>query len=112
MSATTTIPDNALVLAMVLSEKQTREALNVSESTSTRMKEAGDYPPSTQLSERRIGYRLKDIIEWLDKRRRVDTFQTIGAAAERVVESCGADIRDHSIKMQRELTRRREGGDR
>jgi uncharacterized protein YgfB (UPF0149 family) len=36
----------------------------------------------------------------------------IGDAAQRVVESCSADIRDHSIKMHRELNRRREGGDR
>jgi hypothetical protein len=35
----------------------------------------------------------------------------IGDAAQRVVESCGTDIRDHSIKMQRELNRRREKRD-
>jgi hypothetical protein len=71
------------------------------------MKRRGDAPVKTQISPRRIGYRVEDIKAWLDKRRRVDTFQTIGAAAERVVESCGADIRDHSTKMQRELNRRK-----
>jgi hypothetical protein len=34
------------------------------------------------------------------------SWQEIGDAAQHVVESCSADIRDHSIKMQRELNRR------
>jgi hypothetical protein len=38
-------------------------------------------------------------------------WKKIGDAAHRVVESCSADIRDHSIKMQRELNRRREKGE-
>jgi predicted DNA-binding transcriptional regulator AlpA len=73
MDTTALIPENELALARVLSEKQTREIIGISESTSERMKEVGDYPPATQLSERRIGYRLIDIIQWLDKRRRPDS---------------------------------------
>jgi predicted DNA-binding transcriptional regulator AlpA len=34
------------------------------------MKQRGDVPPKTQLSERRVGYRVCDVEEWLDKRRR------------------------------------------
>jgi hypothetical protein len=33
--------------------------------------------------------------------------QRLDTAVQRVAESCGADIRDHSIKMQRELNRQR-----
>jgi hypothetical protein len=39
------------------------------------------------------------------------TFRPIGDAAGRKLEG-SADIRDHNIKMRRELNRRREGGDR
>ena len=39
------------------------------------------------------------------------TRKQIGDVAQRVVESCDADIRDHSIKMQRELNHRREKGE-
>jgi hypothetical protein len=35
----------------------------------------------------------------------------IGDAEQRVVESCRADIRDHQRKMQAELNRRREKGE-
>jgi hypothetical protein len=35
------------------------------------------------------------------------SWQKLGDVAERVVESCGADIRHHNIKMQRELNRQK-----
>ena len=44
------------------------------------------------------------------------TFRPIGDAAERAVsgiaEQCSVDVRDHNIRMRRDLNRRREGGDR
>jgi hypothetical protein len=42
------------------------------------------------------------------------TFRPIGDAAADIVRKLegSADIRDHSIKMRRELNRRREGGER
>jgi hypothetical protein len=46
----------------------------------------GDVPVKTRLSEHRIGYRVTDIKEWLDKRRETESWQSIGAAAARVVE--------------------------
>jgi hypothetical protein len=52
---------------------------------------------------------------WERKKAGIEPFDPIGAAAERVTRLIGqsdADIRDHSIKMHRELNRRREGGDR
>ena|SRR5438874_1132978 len=36
-------------------------------------------------------------------------WQRLGDVIERVVESCGSDIRDHQRKMQRELNRREKG---
>jgi len=39
------------------------------------------------------------------------TWKQIGDVAQRVIESTSADIRDHNIKMQRELNHRREKGE-
>jgi hypothetical protein len=36
-----------------------------------------------------------------------ENWHKLGDVAQRVVESCSADIRDHGIKMQRELNRRK-----
>jgi predicted DNA-binding transcriptional regulator AlpA len=92
----------------VLGRPETRQMLgNISERTEWRLKEAGDYPPATQISPGRVGYRLSDIRAWLDARRR-GSWQQIGTVAQRVVESCGADIRDHQRKMQAELNRQKE----
>jgi alkylhydroperoxidase/carboxymuconolactone decarboxylase family protein YurZ len=41
----------------------------------------------------------------------VGEWQQLGDIAERVAESCSADIRDHQRKMQAELNRRREKGE-
>jgi hypothetical protein len=63
--------------------------------------------PRVQVARGRYGFRKSDI-EKLSR----DGWQPLGDAAQRIVDQCGADIRDHSIKMQRELNRRREGGER
>jgi len=39
------------------------------------------------------------------------SWHKLGDVAQRVVESCSADIRYHGIKMQRELYQRRERGE-
>jgi hypothetical protein len=64
------------------------------------------------------GHKIVPRVPWLKKLgvEDLDSFEP-GDAAQRVVdrlppESSGADIRDHSIKMRRELNRRREGGER
>jgi predicted DNA-binding transcriptional regulator AlpA len=59
----------ALDSIRVLSEPELREVLDLSERTFDRMKQRGDVPPKTQLSERRVGYRVCDVKEWLDARR-------------------------------------------
>jgi predicted DNA-binding transcriptional regulator AlpA len=53
----------------VLSETELRQMLGISERTFDRMRYRGDIPPKTQISERRVGYRLCDVEEWLDQRR-------------------------------------------
>jgi predicted DNA-binding transcriptional regulator AlpA len=56
----------------VLSETELREMLGISERTFDRMRYRGDVPPKTKISERRIGYRVCDVEEWLDRRRQPD----------------------------------------
>jgi predicted DNA-binding transcriptional regulator AlpA len=62
--------DKQLDSVRVLSRRETFKAINVDERTFDRIEAAGDGPPKTQLSPRRIGYRLIDIQNWLDARRR------------------------------------------
>ena len=93
----------------VLSEPETRQAVGLSDRTWERLKAAGDTPPKTRLSEGRIGYRVIDIEKWLDARRE-GPWQKLGDAAQRVTESCGADIRDTQIQMQDELNQQRKKG--
>jgi hypothetical protein len=58
--------------------------------------------PRVQVARGRYGFRKSDI-EKLSR----DGWQPLGEVAQRVVESCSADIRDHNIKMQRELNRQK-----
>jgi hypothetical protein len=61
------------------------------------------------------GFKMPDSSIWHARKSTLDrhyqyldsSWQRLGDAAERVAESCGADVRDHNIKMQRELNRRR-----
>jgi hypothetical protein len=62
--------------------------------------------PRVQLTTQRYGFRKSDI-EKLSS----DGWQPLGDVALRVVESCGADVRDHMHKMQAELNRRHEKGE-
>lgn len=54
----------------VLSEQQTIDAVGVSKDTWYRLKDRGETPPLTQLSPNRVGYRVIDVKNWLDARRR------------------------------------------
>ena len=53
----------------VLNEVELRQMLGISERTFDRLRYRGDLPPKTQLSDRRVGYRVSDVEEWLDRRR-------------------------------------------
>jgi predicted DNA-binding transcriptional regulator AlpA len=53
----------------VLSKEQAIIALGVSKRTFDRLASLGDLPVKTRLSANRVGYRVSDIKEWLDRRR-------------------------------------------
>ena len=57
-------------LVRVLTRPQTLKVVGVSDRTWQRMEDRGETPPKTALSPNRIGYRLIDIMKWLDARRR------------------------------------------
>ena len=54
----------------LISDKEMPSLLNISPATWERSKKAGDRPAVTQLSARRIGYRVDHIRAWLDGKRR------------------------------------------
>ena len=89
---------DALPPSAVVSSKAAAAILGVSE----RVVRYHPGLPRVQLTTQRYGFRKSDI-EKLSR----DGWQPIGDAAQRVVESCGADIREHQIKMQRELDRQK-----
>jgi predicted DNA-binding transcriptional regulator AlpA len=62
--------DKQLDSVRVLNRHETFKAIGVDERTFDRIEAAGYGPPKTQLSARRIGYRLTDVQQWLDARRR------------------------------------------
>ncbi len=53
----------------VIDEVTAAQLAGVSPRTWDRMRYRGETPPITRISERRIGYRLSDLREWLDARR-------------------------------------------
>jgi predicted DNA-binding transcriptional regulator AlpA len=61
-----TIPD-FLQQERILSVRQAAELFGVSVETFRRLHWAGKLPPAIQLSERRLGWRVRDLIEHLEK---------------------------------------------
>jgi len=53
----------------VLTETELCRMLGISNKTFERMRYRGDVPPKTQLSDRRVGYRVCDVQQWLDAKR-------------------------------------------
>jgi predicted DNA-binding transcriptional regulator AlpA len=62
--------DDYLADMKIIDEREAAKLNGVSLMTWLRMKRLGETPPPIQLSKRRIGYRLTDIKEWQDARRR------------------------------------------
>jgi len=58
-----------IALGRVLDDGETLRMIGVSDRTWDRLKAQGDVPPRTRLSANRVGYRLVDIVAWLDARR-------------------------------------------
>ena len=52
----------------VLSKSQTSAVTNLSRDTLDRMNRMGEGPKRMQLSERRVGYRMREIRKWLESR--------------------------------------------
>jgi predicted DNA-binding transcriptional regulator AlpA len=55
----------------VLNRTETLKMVGLSDRTWDRLEVAGDTPPKTRISQGRIGYRVADIMKWLDSRREV-----------------------------------------
>jgi hypothetical protein len=53
----------------VVNRSDAQRLANLSPRTWERLEAVGDAPPKTRLSEGRIGYRICDLKEWLDRRR-------------------------------------------
>ncbi len=53
----------------VLNRTETLKVLGLSDRTWDRLEERGEGPPKTRISKGRIGYRVSDLREWLDRRR-------------------------------------------
>ena len=54
--------------AMVVSESEAAHRLSLSPSSLRRMREAGEGPRAVWLSERRLGYLVSELEEWLETR--------------------------------------------
>jgi predicted DNA-binding transcriptional regulator AlpA len=54
----------------VLSRCETIKTVGLSDRTWDRLEAADDTPPKTRISRGRIGYRVCDVKEWLDRRRK------------------------------------------
>ena len=56
----------------VLNRSDTIMMVGLSDRTWDRLEAAGDTPPKTRISQGRIGYRVSDLKEWLDRRRETE----------------------------------------
>jgi predicted DNA-binding transcriptional regulator AlpA len=61
---------NDLDCIRVIPRSEAIRVLNLSTRTWDRLEREGNTPPKTQLSEKRVGYRVSDLRDWLDSRRR------------------------------------------
>ena len=60
---------NDLDVIRVLSRPETLKMVGLSDRTWDRLEARGETPPKTRISTNRIGYRVADIVRWLDQRR-------------------------------------------
>jgi predicted DNA-binding transcriptional regulator AlpA len=56
----------------VLNRSETLKMVGLSDRTWDRLEQRGDGPAKTRISKGRIGYRVSDIREWLDRRRETE----------------------------------------
>jgi predicted DNA-binding transcriptional regulator AlpA len=60
---------NDLDVIRVLSRPETLKMVGLSDRTWDRLEARGETPPKTRISTNRVGYRVADIVRWLDQRR-------------------------------------------
>jgi predicted DNA-binding transcriptional regulator AlpA len=60
---------NDLDIIRVLSRPETLKMVGLSDRTWDRLEARGETPPKTRISTNRVGYRVADIVRWLDQRR-------------------------------------------
>jgi predicted DNA-binding transcriptional regulator AlpA len=53
---------------LIVLEPERARLTRISRATWHRLERAGDAPPRIQLSPRRVGWRKRDLMDWLDKR--------------------------------------------
>lgn len=53
---------------MIINLNEVQKTTNLSRSTILRLESLGHFPPSLKLSPRRIGWKKKDIINWIKER--------------------------------------------
>jgi predicted DNA-binding transcriptional regulator AlpA len=71
-TAAADLPDS-LTPERILSAAQTAQFIGLSRPTLNRMRRAGKLPPAIQISERRIGWRVRDLVEHLKAQPLADT---------------------------------------
>jgi predicted DNA-binding transcriptional regulator AlpA len=64
---------------LVHSPEQVARQLGLSTSTLAKLRLSGNGPAYIKLGGRRVGYRPKDIEEWLERSRRISTSQEVDA---------------------------------
>jgi predicted DNA-binding transcriptional regulator AlpA len=52
----------------IITQEQAAEVCDLHQATLKRLRAAGKGPPVIRLSEKRIGYRVRDLRAWLDAR--------------------------------------------
>ena len=56
----------------VLNRSETLKMVGLSDRTWDRLEARGETPPKTRISQGRIGYRVADLVKWLDSRRETE----------------------------------------
>jgi hypothetical protein len=66
MTETRAVSRTAANLPIIVSERAAAAALSLSPSQLRKMRTEGKAPPAIWLSDRRLGYRWRDLLAWAD----------------------------------------------
>jgi predicted DNA-binding transcriptional regulator AlpA len=81
MSSRTAYPElpDSLTPERILSAAQAAQFIGLSRPTLNRMRRAGKLPPAIQISDRRIGWRVRDLVAYLSAQPLADMSAPSGA---------------------------------